>query len=70
MAMPPFHFSRAEDGSLMDTPWDQKRPLAIYAEGVKWLNLAIDMLEGRVTQFYGVPVPDMNRAASYPVSML
>jgi hypothetical protein len=69
MAMPPFHFSRAEDGSLKDTPWDQKRPLAIYAEGVKWLNLAIDMLEGRVTEFHGVPVPDINRTVPYPVSM-
>lgn len=69
MAMPPFHFTRAEDGLVRDTPWDQKRPLAIYAEGVKWLNLAIDMLEGRVTEFYGVPVPDINRTVLYPVSM-
>jgi hypothetical protein len=69
MAMPPFHFTRAEDGLVRDTPWDQKRPLAIYAEGVKWLNLAIDMLDGRVTEFYGVPVPDINRTVSYPVSM-
>jgi hypothetical protein len=27
------------------------------------------MLEGRVTEFHGVPVPDINRTIPYPVSM-
>jgi hypothetical protein len=27
------------------------------------------MLDGRVTKFHGVPVPDINRTVSYPVSM-
>jgi hypothetical protein len=56
MAMPPFHFSRTPEGVLIDDPQHQKRPLAIYAEGIKWLNLALDMLEGRVRHFLGVPV--------------
>ena len=57
MSMPPFHFDREPDGSFNDTPTHQKRPLAIYAEGIKWLNLAIDMLEGKVREFHGVRVP-------------
>jgi hypothetical protein len=56
-AMPPFHFSRDADGVLIDDAQHQPRPLAIYAEGVKWLNLALEMLEGRVDNFHGVPVP-------------
>lgn len=55
-AMPPFHFAKEADGSKIDDAHHQKRPLALYAEGLKWLNLAADMLEGKVTEFYGVPV--------------
>jgi hypothetical protein len=57
MAMPPFHFAKDEQGVLHDDPQHQRRPLAIYVEGLKWLNLAIEMLEGRVENFLGVPVP-------------
>jgi hypothetical protein len=57
MAMPPFHFSKEQDGSLIDDTQHQSRPLAIYAEGIKWLNLTLDMLEGNVTTFLGVPIP-------------
>ncbi|MBV8073301.1 MAG: hypothetical protein JO270_25625 [Acidobacteriaceae bacterium] len=57
MAMPPFHFSKDQNGVLVDGVQHQRRPLALYAEGVKWLNLALDMLEGRVTNFLGVVVP-------------
>jgi hypothetical protein len=56
-AMPPFHFHKNEDGIMVDSYTHQRRPVAIYAEGIKWLNLALRMLEGRTTTFYGVSVP-------------
>lgn len=56
-AMPPFHFSKDRDGVLRDDADHQRRPLAIYAEGIKWLNLALDMLEGKSDEFHGIPVP-------------
>lgn len=56
-AMPPFHFSSEIDGSVIDSPEVQRRPLAIYAEGIKWLNWALEMLEGTRTDFLGVPAP-------------
>ncbi|HHJ15635.1 MAG TPA: hypothetical protein ENJ80_02955 [Gammaproteobacteria bacterium] len=56
MAMPPFHFHKEPDGTLIDTPRRQQRPLAIYAEGIIWLNLALDMLKGKVVEFHGVHV--------------
>jgi hypothetical protein len=59
MAMPPFHFSKAEDGRLIDDPQSQRRPLAIYAEGIEWLNLALEMLEGRQRDYLGIPVPNI-----------
>ena len=34
----------------------QKRPVALYAEGIKWLNWAVEMLEGKKTEFHGVQV--------------
>lgn len=55
-AMPPFHFASEIDGNLIDSPEVQRRPLAIYAEGIKWLNWALEMLEGTRTEFLGVPV--------------
>lgn len=55
-AMPPFHFLSEVDGSLTDTPLTQRRPVAIYAEGIKWLNWALEMLEGTRTEFLGLPV--------------
>jgi len=59
MAMPPFHFSKTEEGRLIDHPQNQRRPLAIYAEGLEWLNLALEMLEGRHKEYLGVPVPSV-----------
>lgn len=56
MAMPPFHFSKTPSGELVDEAQAQKRTLAIYAEGIKWLNLALDTLEGRRRSFLGVNV--------------
>ncbi|MDQ1304602.1 MAG: hypothetical protein QG671_429 [Actinomycetota bacterium] len=55
-AMPPFHFLSEVDGTLTDTPLTQRRPIAIYAEGIKWLNWALEMLEGTRTEFLGLPV--------------
>lgn len=64
-AMPPFHFHTSDDGSMVDSYTHQRRPVAIYCEGIKWLNLALKMLEGRVSTFYGVSVPtfDVKEAA-------
>jgi malonyl CoA-acyl carrier protein transacylase len=68
-AMPPYHFQAELDGRLTDTYQAQRRPVAIYCEGIKWLNWALEMLEGRRTEFLGVPVPalpyveDAERAA-------
>lgn len=55
-AMPPFHFLSEVDGSLADTPLTQRRPVALYAEGIKWLNWALEMLEGTRMDFLGIPV--------------
>ncbi len=64
-AMPPFHFHKNEDGKMVDSYTHQRRPVAIYAEGIKWLNLALRMLEGKTLTFYGVSVPfsDSRQAA-------
>jgi hypothetical protein len=59
-AMPPFHFHSEEDGTMIDSFSHQRRPVAIYAEGIKWLNLALMMLEGKISEFYGIPVPFFN----------
>ncbi|MEU2423121.1 ACP S-malonyltransferase [Streptomyces sp. NPDC007851] len=56
-AMPPFHFQQELDGSLVDTYQTQRRPVAIYCEGIKWLNWALQMLEGSRTGFLGLDVP-------------
>lgn len=65
MAMPPFHFGKNKEGAFVDNPRHQSRPLAIYAEGVQWLNLALDMLEGSVQEYLGCAVPKIN--SSLPV---
>ncbi|MDQ0537491.1 malonyl CoA-acyl carrier protein transacylase [Curtobacterium flaccumfaciens] len=56
-AMPPFHFLSEVDGTLVDSPLSQRRPIAIYVEGLKWLNWAVEMLEGSRTEFLGIPMP-------------
>jgi malonyl CoA-acyl carrier protein transacylase len=65
-AMPPFHFLSEVDGSLTDTPLTQRRPVAIYAEGIKWLNWALEMLEGTRTEFLGVPVHPIDDGVTAP----
>lgn len=59
-AMPPFHFHKSEDGTMIDSYQHQRRPVAIYAEGIKWLNLALNMLEGKTHEFYGISVPSFD----------
>jgi hypothetical protein len=63
-AMPPFHFQAELGGALIDNHQAQKRPVAIYCEGVKWLNWALEMLEGRRTEFLGIPVPPLPARAA------
>ncbi|WP_208024240.1 ACP S-malonyltransferase [Amycolatopsis pithecellobii] len=65
-AMPPFHFQRELDGTLLDSHQNQRRPIAIYCEGIKWLNWSLQMLQGRRTDFLGIPValPDELRIDS------
>ncbi|MBT2469067.1 ACP S-malonyltransferase [Streptomyces sp. ISL-66] len=60
-AMPPFHFQKELDGTLMDTYQTQRRPVAIYCEGIKWLNWALQMLEGTRTEFLGIAVAPRRR---------
>ena len=64
-AMPPFHFQAELGGTLIDNYQAQQRPVAIYCEGVKWLNWALEMLEGKRTEFLGLTVPPLpGRAAA------
>jgi predicted MPP superfamily phosphohydrolase len=58
-AMPSFHFQAEIDGTLVDTYDIQKRPVAIYCEGIKWLNLALEFAEGKRTEFLGVKAPSL-----------
>ncbi|TVT09229.1 ACP S-malonyltransferase [Amycolatopsis bartoniae] len=62
-AMPPYHFQAELDGTLTDTYQTQRRPVAIYCEGIKWLNWALEMLEGRRTEFLGLAVPALPHLA-------
>jgi hypothetical protein len=41
---------------MIDNAQHQKRPLALYAGGIKWLNWAVEMLEGKKPEFHGVQV--------------
>ncbi|MFE0801593.1 ACP S-malonyltransferase [Streptomyces sp. NPDC058812] len=60
-AMPPFHFQMELDGTVMDTYQTQRRPVAIYCEGIKWLNWALQMLDGSRREFLGLEVPPVPR---------
>lgn len=66
MAMPPFHFNKDDQDRLIDTPQAQRRTLAIYAEGIKWLNMALGMLRGDIKELYGFEVPDVSAPVRYP----
>lgn len=58
-AMPPFHFQLQPNSQIIDEYAAQKRAVAIYCEGVKWLNIAYRMLKGEVREFYNIPIPDL-----------
>jgi hypothetical protein len=62
-AMPPFHVTKSAHGVLHDDPFSQRRAVALYAEGIKWLNLAVDMLHGRVRHYLGFDIPALPRCA-------
>nr|APD77624.1 hypothetical protein BFG52_16545 [Acinetobacter larvae] len=55
-AMPPFHFSSEHNGTIKDNILIQRRPVAIYCEGIKWLNWALEILQGKRDHFLGVSV--------------
>lgn len=55
-AMPPFHFKRELDGTVPEDTEMQKRAIAIYCEGVQWLNKAMDMILGDRKDLYGIPL--------------
>lgn len=58
-AMPPFHIAQTQSGDVVDEIGSQQTPLALYAEGVQWLNLALEMLEGRRSEYLGIAVPEL-----------
>lgn len=58
-AMPPFHFKREEDGTVSDDIEMQKRAIAIYCEGIKWLSMAREMIIGQRQNLYGIPLPEI-----------
>ncbi len=63
-AMPPFHFQKELDGTLVDSHRTQRRPVAIYCQGIKWLNWALELLEGSRTEFLGIAAPALPHATS------
>ena len=62
-AMPPFHLTKTQSGVALDDPQLQKRALGVYREGVRWLNLALDLIDGRTDHLFGVPVATPRRGA-------
>jgi hypothetical protein len=58
-AMPPFHLTKERDGEVRDEYEPQKRAIAVYCEGIKWLNIALAMLTGEQKKLYGVSVPSL-----------
>jgi hypothetical protein len=58
-AMPPFHFTKEHDGHVRDEYEPQKRAIAVYCEGITWLNTALAMLTGEQKELYGIPVPPL-----------
>jgi hypothetical protein len=46
-AMVPFHVEQEIDGSVIDDWRRQQRPIAVYCQGLRWLNEAVAAAEGR-----------------------
>lgn len=62
-AMPPFHFTRDESGEVPESHEAQKRAVAIYCEGIKWLTMARDIIQGGRKELFGVPVGELQPSA-------
>lgn len=60
-AMPPFQVEKDKSGSVKDEKEIQKKVVAIYCEGVKWLNLAYRMLCEEINEFNGFSMPIINK---------
>ena len=58
-AMPPFHLTKEQDGQVRDEYEPQKRAIAVYCEGITWLNSALAMLTSEQKELYGVSVPSL-----------
>ncbi len=58
-AMLPFQLERDIHGNFYDNYIAQKRVVAIYCEGVKWLNIAYKMLTGEIKEFNGFIIPEV-----------
>lgn len=64
-SMSPFHFTKNEEGIVPEDADAQKRAIAIYCQGIRWLNNARDMITGQRRSLYGVsldPLRTDNRA--------
>ncbi len=55
-AMIPFQIEKIDVPTPIDDVEAQKRAVAIYCEGVKWLNLALKILDGATSEFLGISV--------------
>ncbi|HSW74688.1 MAG TPA: hypothetical protein VLG16_02340 [Candidatus Saccharimonadales bacterium] len=58
-AMPPFHFKRNDEGLVPEDPEVQKRAIAIFSEGIKWLTAAREMITGKRKSLFGVELADI-----------
>lgn len=58
-AMLPFQLDRDVHNNILDNYVSQKRAVAIYCEGVKWLNIAFKMLTGEIKEYNGFVIPDV-----------
>jgi hypothetical protein len=63
-AMPPFQFRKEYDGHVEDACEPQKRAIAVYCEGIKWLNLALALLTGVQKELYGIAMPPLPKPVS------
>jgi hypothetical protein len=43
----------------------QKRAIAVYCEGITWLNIALDMLTGKQKELHGIPVPALQNLQAW-----
>lgn len=75
-AMLPFHLQKAATGHVEDNWQQQARPIALYCEGIVWLNRALQMLRGQIpatpemAAMPWVPAHNHNPGSSVPVATL